>query len=184
MNSLEGLQKTVLVVDDEVELVNMLVDSLNLENINAVGAYDGKSALEKIEKNKPDLIISDFKMPGLDGIEFIKTLRDLNYNIPIILLSGNADKVTFRDAWRLGVFDYFQKPFIFDDVLPQIKECLNADFENKVKNAPFLNKNIHPLNIEIELPLFNEIKKKSLKDSLSISSYIIKICKKDIENSQ
>ena len=117
------IKKNVLVVDDDPEIVSLLRRGLLYEGFNVTTASNGKEAIEKTREKEPDLIILDVMMPGIDGIEVSKRLRQAS-DIPILMLTARgtvADKVTGLDA---GADDYLVKPFAFDELLARVRALL------------------------------------------------------------
>ncbi len=106
----------VLIVEDDLDLLESLKEILSLDFDQVVTACDGVSAFLSLEESEPDLIFSDIKMPGFDGIELVKKLRSEGKNIPVILASGTADKEDLMRALRLGVLDFVEKPYTTEAV--------------------------------------------------------------------
>lgn len=100
----------ILIADDEAEIRDVLHLYLEKDGYEVLEAADGLEAMEKIQKEKPDLVILDIMMPGLDGYRVLRNIRE-NNNIPVIMLSAkdtDADKILGLD---LGADDYITKPF-------------------------------------------------------------------------
>ena len=117
------IKKNILVVDDDPEIVSLLRRGLLYEGFNVTTASNGKEALEKTREKEPDLIILDVMMPGIDGIEVSKRLRQAS-DIPILMLTARgtvADKVSGLNA---GADDYLVKPFAFDELLARVRALL------------------------------------------------------------
>jgi two-component system response regulator MprA len=113
----------ILVVDDDPEIVSFVRRGLAYEGYTVVTAADGKEALTKAHDKEPDLIILDIMMPGIDGIEVAKRLRQ-GGDVPILMLTAKgtvADKVTGLES---GADDYLVKPFAFDELLARVKALL------------------------------------------------------------
>lgn len=106
----------VLIVEDDLDLLESLKEILSLDFDHVITACDGVSAFLSLEEMEPDLIFSDIKMPGFDGIELVKKLRSEGKNIPVILASGTADKEDLMRALRLGVLDFVEKPYTTEAV--------------------------------------------------------------------
>lgn len=123
--------KNILVIDDEGLVTKSLKKLLNKEGYNTVIAASGQEAIEKLRALSFDLIISDVRMPELDGIETIEKLRQIQKElgrqpVPEILITGYADQEKYKDALKLGVADYIFKPFDTQQFLETIKRNLNA----------------------------------------------------------
>jgi len=105
--------KTALVVDDEKDLRDILSDMLANAGMKTFGAADGDTAIHLIRTNRPDVILTDIKMPGKDGNALLRSLYLAESAIPIIVITGSESRA--ESAWsELGVFSVLTKPF--DDV--------------------------------------------------------------------
>jgi DNA-binding NtrC family response regulator len=102
---------TVLVVDDEAMLRRLLEKVLKKEGYNVHLAPSAKDALEILRDNTVDIIISDIRMPEMDGFALLKAVKDKYPNVGIIMMTGYADAYTVKDALLLGADDYITKPF-------------------------------------------------------------------------
>lgn len=102
--------KSILVVDDEQDIVSLLTDYLLSLGFHCVSAKNGAEAIKHISNEKFDLIISDFSMPGGDGLDIMQFLNDYKKAIPVIWLTGNADGHHHKRAWDLGLTEFIQKP--------------------------------------------------------------------------
>ena len=119
-------KKTILVVDDEKNIMDLLVFHLQKEGYNTLEAYDGVTAVDMAIKEKPDLILLDIMIPKLDGISVCKKIRyALNIsNIPILMISARdteSDKIV---GLEMGADDYITKPFQIREVMARIKANL------------------------------------------------------------
>ena len=103
----------VLVVDDEIYIVHILDFSLGMEGYEVITALDGEQALERLESDKPDMIVLDIMMPKLDGYETCKALKQnpATHDIPVILLSAKGRNVDQKIGFEVGADDYITKPF-------------------------------------------------------------------------
>lgn len=117
------MERNILVVDDDSEIVSLLKRGLMFEGYKVDTAYDGAEALSKLRDREPDLVILDIMMPGIDGIEVNKRLRQVS-DVPILMLTAKgtvADKVVGLNS---GADDYLVKPFDFDELLARVKALL------------------------------------------------------------
>jgi CheY-like chemotaxis protein len=126
----EDNMKKILVVDDEELITKSLLKLLTTEGYNATVVRSGKEAIEKVKEGNFDLIISDVRMPGIDGIETIKQIRSElkkanKRQIPEIVITGYADKEQYETAMtELKVKDYIFKPFERAEFLKAIKNTI------------------------------------------------------------
>lgn len=119
---------TILICDDERDIVSALKIYLEAEDYRVLTAFDGREALELLEKQEVHLVLLDVMMPGLDGLQTLRALRQ-ERNIPVILLtakSENADKVKGLD---LGADDYITKPFDPVELLARVRSQLRRYLE-------------------------------------------------------
>jgi two-component system NtrC family sensor kinase len=115
----------ILVADDRHENLRFLADSvLRPEGYRVIRATDGKQALEKALSEKPDLIITDLKMPNLSGLELMAALRNAGADIPVILTTFYGSEQTAIEAFRLGAKDYLVKPYDLDEMLESVERAL------------------------------------------------------------
>jgi two-component system KDP operon response regulator KdpE len=110
---------TVLVVDDEPQILRALRINLRVRNYDVHVAGTGTAALEVAAKHPPDLVILDLGLPDLDGVEVIQGLRGWT-DAPIIVLSGRADSSDKVEALDAGADDYVTKPFSMDELLARM----------------------------------------------------------------
>lgn len=114
---------TILVVDDDPEIVTLLSKILLNEGYNVMDAQNGLEALRKVEKGGIDLVILDLIMPEMGGIEVLKRLGDMAPKLPVIVLTGHGDLQTAREAMMLGAYEYITKPFDADFVKAVVKKA-------------------------------------------------------------
>ena len=118
--------KTILVVEDEKDLRLNLQEMLEREGFNILTAANGVEALKLARTIEPDLILSDIRMPEMDGLELLKALQENSdtANIPFIFLTAKVEMQDLRDGMVMGADDYLVKPFKIDDVLSAINSRL------------------------------------------------------------
>jgi two-component system OmpR family response regulator len=113
----------VLLVDDEEEFVAVLAERLGTRGLRADTAPTGQDALEKAGKTRYDAILLDMAMPGMDGIETLKRLLDLNPDLQVILLTGRATLEQAATAIKLGALDLLEKPADIDTLVQRIEDA-------------------------------------------------------------
>jgi two-component system, OmpR family, response regulator CpxR len=113
----------VLLVDDEREFVQTLSERLLMRDMGSVVAYDGESALELINEDEPEVMILDLRMPGIDGIEVLKRVKQTQPDIEIIILTGHGSDADRETCMKLGAFAYLQKPVDIDALSETIKSA-------------------------------------------------------------
>ena len=113
----------VLLVDDEREFVQTLSERLLMRDMGSAVAYDGESALELIEEDEPEVMILDLRMPGIDGIEVLKRVKETRPNIEVIILTGHGSEEDKEICMNLGAFAYLHKPVDIDALSETIKRA-------------------------------------------------------------
>ncbi len=119
----------LLLVDDEREFVQTLSERLLMRDVGSAVAYDGESALDMIDKDEPEVMILDLKMPGIDGIEVLRKVKQSRPEIEVIILTGHGSEEDRRRCMELGAFAYLQKPVDIDvlsETLKKAKEKMMA----------------------------------------------------------
>lgn len=118
--------KKILIADDRYEVVELVKATLEGEDYQVIDASDGREALEKIKREKPDLVLLDIIMPKMDGFEVLSEVKKdpRTKDIPIIMLTAKGQKVDKEKGKRLGALDYIVKPFSPSRLLIKIEEVL------------------------------------------------------------
>ena len=114
----------ILVVEDDQKLNHAVCASLSGNGFAAKGCVSVSEAYDEMYYRMYDLIISDIMMPGIDGFEFAKAVRDLNRTIPILFMSARDDMPAKRQGFALGIDDYMVKPFELDELLLRVRALL------------------------------------------------------------
>ena len=151
-------KKTILVVDDEQSIMELLVFNLQKEGYNTLEAYDGVTAVEMAINEKPDLILLDVMIPKMDGISVCKKIRyALNIsNIPILMISAKdteSDKIV---GLEMGADDYITKPFQIREVMARIKANLrkselNSNIDINIRKSEDKNDIIRVGDLSLDL---------------------------------
>lgn len=114
----------ILVVEDDIKLNKLFCTVLNKHNFNVFSATDGIKALEILDEEHIDLIISDIMMPNMDGYELTKTLRDTDYNLPILMITAKEDFQDKKKGFNIGVDDYMVKPIDLNEMILRVSALL------------------------------------------------------------
>lgn len=130
----------VLIIDDERAIRNSLRDILEYEKFKVDDAEDGKAGLDKLEKNKYDLVICDIKMPKMDGMEVLDKILERDDDIPVIMISGHGNIETAVEAVKKGAFDFFEKPLDINRILVTVRNAI--DRTSLVEETKVLKKKI------------------------------------------
>ena len=114
----------ILVVEDDQRLNRIVCTCLNDNGFDAKGCPGASEAYDEMYNHLYDCIVSDIMMPGIDGFEFAKTVRNLNRDIPILFISARDDLPSKRKGFQIGIDDYLVKPFELDELLLRIQALL------------------------------------------------------------
>ncbi|MFC7395072.1 response regulator YycF [Scopulibacillus cellulosilyticus] len=117
------MDKKILVVDDEQPIADILQFNLEKEGYEVICAYDGDEALQKVEEEKPDMILLDVMLPVKDGMEVCREIRK-KYNTPIIMLTAKDSEIDKVLGLELGADDYVTKPFSNRELIARVKANL------------------------------------------------------------
>jgi len=101
----------VYVVDDELNVRRIVKKTMENENNEVHTFVTAEEALEEIEKRKPDLLFTDISLPSMNGIQFLKELKNRGYSIPVIVVSSDTSPESMRSAFKAGIVDFLTKPF-------------------------------------------------------------------------
>jgi len=113
-------QTKVLLIDDETEFASALAERLRLRNYSAKAVYHAEDATEIVKSDLPDVVLLDFRMPGMDGIEVLKRIKAIDDTIEVIMLTGHGDVHSVEEAKKEGAYEYIMKPFNIRDLIMKI----------------------------------------------------------------
>jgi len=122
-----------LLVDDEKEYIQTLSDRLQTRDLNSAVVYDGEEALSHIEKDEPDVMVLDLKMPGVDGMEVLRRVKKERPHVEVIILTGHGSEQDRNSAMGLGAFAYLEKPVDIEVLSKTMKEAYAKINKNKKK---------------------------------------------------
>ena len=115
---------TVLVIDDDKAMRDVLFDILSLDGYEVILADDGNLGIERFSKEKPDLVITDILMPKMDGLEVVERLKELSPDSPVIVASGTTDLNLIEEAVNQHANRILKKPFEVDQLLDSVAELI------------------------------------------------------------
>lgn len=124
----KNLPKTVLIVDDEPENRRIYAEILNDLGYRTIEAPDGEEALSRVrEETVIDLVIADYRMPKMNGLQFIESLRNILPAVPMIMVTAFANVESYLQSFSLGVFEYMNKPFSRAEFVRIVKAALHKE---------------------------------------------------------
>jgi two-component system response regulator VicR len=113
--------KTVLIVEDEQNIVDILAFNLSREGYDTMEAYDGATGLQLALEHNPDLILLDLMLPGMNGFEVCRRIRETGSTIPVLMLTAREEEADKVMGLELGADDYITKPFSMRELLARVK---------------------------------------------------------------
>ena len=128
---------SVLVVDDEQEFRELTAKRLTKKGLNARCAASGEEGLAMIERYKTDVVLLDVKMPGMDGIETLRQIKQRTPLIEVVLLTGHASVDSGIEGMKLGAFDYLMKPIELEPLMDKLADAYEKKrlHEEKIEQA-------------------------------------------------
>ena len=150
---LDPNKKTILVVDDEKPIIDILVYNLKKEGYNTLEATDGEMGLNIAVEQRPDLILLDVMLPKIDGLTVCKRVKQ-TYNVPILMISAKDEEIDKIVGLELGADDYITKPFSVRELMARVKANLRkVDDEKERRDKESTNKNNKIVVGDLELDL-------------------------------
>lgn len=114
----------ILLVDDEVNLVDPMSYTLTQKGFDTVVAYNGKEALNQVVSEQPDLMLLDWSMPEMSGIDVLKRMRNEGNFMPVLMITGKSAKEDIVEGLEAGADDYITKPFSWDELMARVNSVL------------------------------------------------------------
>ncbi len=153
MEEVDNFKKTILIVDDEKMIINLLTHNLEKEGYNVIEAKDGLEAIDVAQEKKPDLILLDIMLPKLDGLSVCKRIKNM-MNVPILMVTAKDEELDKILGLELGADDYITKPFSVRELLARVKAnlrkadvLLETEKEEKNEDENVENKEIKRTNV-------------------------------------
>lgn len=131
------MSKVICIVDDQPALLQMLRFALNFQGVTVIEAADGADALEKISTQHVDMLITDWQMPVMDGLELVRRLRTIEAyaDLPTVVISCRDDLAARKEARSLGVMTWLKKPFRISEVQLVVEHALDLHGQAIIANA-------------------------------------------------
>ncbi len=140
-------REVVLLVDDESEVRDQFSVFLSRKGFRVVEAHDALAAVRAFRAERPDVVLTDYKMPEMTGLELLQELKSIDRSVPVILMSGAADMRTAVEAIRGEAFDFLRKPIDSADLLSTIRNAIDRSRETPDKEPEPLLTLVGPLVI-------------------------------------
>ncbi|KLN65502.1 MULTISPECIES: nitrogen regulation protein NR(I) [Vibrio] len=147
----------VWVVDDDSSIRWVMEKTLSSANIKCETFADAESVLMALERETPDVLVSDIRMPGIDGIELLKQVNERSPDLPVIIMTAHSDLDAAVNAYQKGAFEYLPKPFDVDETLTLVERAITHSQEQKQDQAALTDDDYTPPEIIGEAPAMQEV---------------------------
>lgn len=127
----------VLMVDDEEDFVQTLAERMKMRDLSPDLALSGEQALQAVKADVPDVMVLDLKMPGIDGMEVLRRVREAYPMVQVVILTGHGSEKDEAEAKRLGAFAYLQKPVDMEKLIRTLRDAYKKKLENAMVAASF-----------------------------------------------
>jgi DNA-binding NtrC family response regulator len=144
------MKKRVLIIDDEKNIRVTLQKALSIDGYEVETAINGEDGLQKIKKEDYPVILLDMKMPGMDGIEFLEKLKDIEYQAKVVMITGFGSVETAVETMKMGAVDYLRKPFKAQEIRDVVREVFDRiELEQSGETAASFNDFLNLAKAEI-----------------------------------
>lgn len=164
------MKENILIIEDEEDLVKGLIINLLDEGYEVDYALNGKEGLRKALKEKPDLILLDIMLPGMNGLEICKELRQNKMDIPILMLTAKGEEIDKVIGLEVGADDYISKPFSIRELLARIK----AHLRRENRGGEMVPEVVRLESMKIDFGHFKVIRKDSEIDLTSLEVEVLR----------
>ncbi len=132
-------QFKIMLVDDEEDFVKTLAERLSVKQVagKADVALSGEDALASLQDEVPDVMVLDLRMPGIDGLEVLKNVKQHYPDVQVVILTGHGSDRDREEAERLGAFDYLEKPVNIDTLVSTIRKALSEKWDQSMVAGAF-----------------------------------------------
>ncbi len=121
-----GQKMTILVIDDDPVVRSIVGGILRKGDFDVLLAKDGSEGLDRFQKESPDIVITDYQMPGMTGLEVLNSVHELNSSVPVVILTAHGDAALTIESIKKGAFDFIEKPIKPKELLAVVKNALNT----------------------------------------------------------
>lgn len=115
----------ILLVDDEPGFLEVMGNRVTSWGYGLLTATNGKDGIKSVKKNKPDIVVLDYMMPGMDGVETLKAIRKIDKDIPVIMFTAYPDEKSMKNTGKLGVSSYVPKLSVYSGAHEALKAAIS-----------------------------------------------------------
>lgn len=151
--------ETIWIIDDDRAIRWVLEKTFKEEGLNVVSFEESQSALTRLEREQPDAILTDIRMPGMDGLTFLARVKDIHPDLPVIIMTAHSDLESAVSSYQTGAFEYLPKPFDIDEALALVQRAIQhtAQIQASANNDMVASKPIRSVDIIGESPAMQEV---------------------------
>jgi two-component system KDP operon response regulator KdpE len=146
----------VLVVDDEPKIARLIVQTFRPEGFEVLVAHDGEAGIETLETQRPDLVLLDVNMPGLDGFQTCRRIRELS-DVPVIMLTSRTAEPDRLAGFGLGADDYVAKPFSPAELVARVRAVLTRARPAQSRGLPVLDDGVLRIDLQRRMVSLNGV---------------------------
>src|ERR1044071_1751776 len=121
------MSKKILVIDDDNDMCLLLNRFLTRNGYEVAGMNNGQSALNWMKKNVPQLVLCDFRLDDMTGVQLLGKIKEMHPSAPVIIITGYSDVKDAVEVMKMGAYDYITKPLLPDEILVTIKKALSSE---------------------------------------------------------
>lgn len=170
------IKARILVCDDEEDIRDLLSEILKSHDFEAVHAVDGLDGLRELEETDIDLVLTDIKMPNLDGVGFIREIRAQGNRVPILVISGQAQSLDLKHLLNMEIDGYIDKPFQSSDLVVKVNNSLRMSLMRKnVAKISEMNYEAYMAMMQLLLHLGPHVTKKYKDEQMKLEKYLDEI---------
>lgn len=118
--------KKILIIDDQLGIRLLLTELFKKEGYETAQAANGAEALEYLQKERPDLVLLDMKIPGMDGLEILRRIREIDTSLKVIMMTAYGELDMIQEAKGLGALKHFTKPFDINEIRAEVRDILHT----------------------------------------------------------
>ncbi len=119
--------KQILVIDDDVDICNLLASYLSKNGFKVTTSFSGKSGLDSVSKNLPDVVLCDFRLNDMTGSDVLEKIKEKNLQTPVVIMTGYSDVRTAVNIIKMGAYDYVTKPLLPEEILLTLNKAINQN---------------------------------------------------------
>jgi CheY-like chemotaxis protein len=119
-------ESRILLIDDELEFLEVMGSRIKSWGYDLIAATNGKEAIDAVENKNPDIVVLDYKLPDMDGVEVLKEIRKINKEIPVIMFTAYADEKSMKGTEELGAYALIPKLSVYQDAQATLKSVINT----------------------------------------------------------